>query len=494
MSDQEPCVRFTGWESDEFVSFTRWLLAIGSAVDVEVIGREPILATPVRIHGRPIAGHWEGYRRVIDIITEDGTSYEIGGSNSTRPIASTLIHFRGPFGDFEALRDQELGDCIRNQRHDPMPLLIARRMGHVNDAAVAELIERLDHGTLSLGDDELAIALHLGGTLSDIAVLPLLTRALSHQNEVIRRLAALRFRAFEPIFKTYGEHAPECARAINGLAECVGDDPDWQTRTYAAEDLGYFYNGQAVSALEHALFDDEHSDVRWAAAIALGRTNASNVGPILLAAGEREAATQVRRACLLGLARLVPAMADENVASNFNEVADFALANLHPGVDSSTADFAAALLGELAYPGAANLVARDTILDRILPVLLSGVESADYATKATSAYALGRYVATLLVPPNVKTATIAALEVAGPTDVQGWPDSAYRQWYLAEAAELSRAWRLTTTRPGCFDWRPNTPRLDRGRAPTFMLWRTTREVRRRCRQIFLPRGSLFLSA
>lgn len=431
-------VEFTGWESDEFLSYALWLLDRGVAVRVEVIGREPILATPVQLRGVPVGGDWSGYRRVLTIRTDDGTIYEIGGSNASRPIASTTVRYTWvaddpPLGwDLDGLIGA-LGGSAQNAevlpnlvRMDPQPATVLRGLLSWGIAQFDEL-----------SVPQLVAVIRIVGLLASIETVEFLTQCLRSGEPAVRRQAALRFRGMEHVFKAYPGSNQVMDAAIAELARCVAHDSDDEARIYAAEDLGYFQNPGAVEQLNRSLRADPVVDVRWSCAVALGRTTAPGLLATLLGAASRETEAAVTRGCLLGISRLIPEAAQARDREGIRAAADLAIEILSE-VDRrrTLGDAAAALLGELARPGSFELLPPAWFGDAALDPLANGLSASDMPTRSASAYALGRYVGFGTVPPGILDRVRAAATPVSPEGPLPWPDSAYHQWYLAEMGEL----------------------------------------------------------
>ncbi len=426
-------IRFTGWESDRFVRFASRSLESGVRPHVQIIGREPITSTPMDLYATVERTIWDGYRRILEIRTQNNVLYQIGGSNATRPLAADEVIFRGNFNEtFNLLEDNPqtvVANVFRTASErgarDLYTLgLRIRHGGYYGSEELASLVDAICSEEWP-ADSTIRVSIaELLGIIELPQVIEPLVSLLQDESSTVRVEASLRFRGLEPLIKRLGEGSREGGMAIEALTAALSD-ADEQVRIYAAEDLGYFYNQAAVKKLKEKLADLEEADhVRWATAIALGRTNVRDVGIHLLAALKRDTATPVKQAALLGLGRagrnirelLDP---DELVETLLEHATNSAL-----GVQ----DYAAYCLGEL-----------DVIRPETIQVLTNLLEpTKDVALRSNAALAATKALRNISgandVTGRIAKYLEAALDVDRPT---AWPGSAFHEWYLAAAGELA---------------------------------------------------------
>lgn len=432
-------VNFTGWESDEFLTCANWVRDRAIGARVEVVGREPILATPVHLVGVPLRGEWAGYRRVLVIQTDDGTVYEVGGSNASRPIASTTVRFT--WDSAEAAQRWGRGRVIEvlmdgsAQDMEVLPYVV--RTDRLDHDALHGLVA-WGHGTLDqLRPEQIVALIRVVGVLPSIETVALLSACLSHEDYAVIQQAALRLRGMEPVFKIYPLDHSVMTLAIDRLARAVVELDDAHSRVYSAEDLGYFQDHAAIQRLISALQSDPVADVRWACAVALGRTSAPGLLATLLDSAEREPEHSVVRGCMLGISRVIPEAAQQLDRTGIRRAASLALNILDDDARrSGLGDAAAALIGELARPGSFDLLPGGWFGDVALERLADGLTAPDMPTRSASAYAIGRYVGVGKVPVPILERVEVAASVPSDDEERTWPDSAYHQWYLAEMGEL----------------------------------------------------------
>lgn len=426
---------FTGWESDRFVRFAESLLSQGFFADARVVGREPITTTDVEFFGKVREAIWDGYSRKIVVETPDGITYQVGGTNSTRPIASeTVTFFNIPetleLFKFIELDFNQLLDLIQQQTLDLPFATQALRIKVRQENSVLEekatiaaaLIPQIFRAN-DIVKREIAEVL---GILEIPDVLEPLVEMLTTKNPVVRQEVALRFRGLETVIKGVGEGSPIGQKCINGLALALSDQDD-SVRIYSAEALGYFYNENAIKALVTTLQTDTNPHVRWSSVIALGRTNRVEVIDHLLHALKTDTSIPVQQGALLGLGRIGGKEITEHLTTSTPRLVKIICDKLSgPSVDVQ--DYAAYALGEMSELGSDCL---DELINGLKPekpfqvksnVTLSLTKLLIFNKKDSETKELIRFY----LSEN--------LTAARPS---GWPHSAYFNWFLVGAAELA---------------------------------------------------------
>lgn len=423
-------VAFTGWESDRFVAMALDVLARDAVCPVRVIGREPITSTQVDLSGILTGADWQGYRRVVSFVTAGGTHFEVGGSNSTRPLASEAVIFeavpRALVGD--ALSEQQGVEAMRRAAANGTTLegiLLGLRVGRYSAAAKQEIACLLSPERFATASEQTRmLRARLLGLLAVQEGVEALGVALRDSSPRVRREAALRFRGLEPLIKAVGEDSALGAGAIAALCEATRDT-DEDVRTYATEDLGYFYDDAAIEALRERLEHDDADDVRWAAAIAIGRTNWTEAASCLLAAYRRDTAVPVRRGSLLGLGRLASSLPPR---STLQLELRIAIEQQLERPDGDVKDFAAFALGEVRGAEA-----------EAVGTLQSCLLHAEYTIRSSAVASLtkvaGRDPSSVI---DHGETIVEALRTGVTAEAQdGWPERAYFTWYLSGAGELA---------------------------------------------------------
>jgi len=358
--------------------------------------------------------------------------YEVGGSNSTRPLASDTVEFRDlpsklcpkTYGaeevevflkDLERERESEIGMEMLRQS--------IRAAGFRTEARaliashVSTLLESAH------GEQKRSLA-ELLGLIESPAVLRDMCELLKDASPEVRKEAALRFRGLEPVIKGIGVDSELGELCINTLAGRLEDECS-EVAIYSAEDLGYFYNDKAFSALAAVLCSEERPEhLRWAAAIALGRTNKVQAAEYLIDALERDHAITVKQGAILGLGRIAPRVIESCQTERLRSLLNYQL--LHG--PHSLQGYAAYTLGEL---GSGALGSLDLLLDAML-------QSLPFWVKSNCAISISKLLGHSRVTDSqrniLEDKLTKNLGVARP---QGWPDEAYHKWFLVNGAELS---------------------------------------------------------
>ena len=426
-----PEFAFSGLESDQFVALAKRLLEAGAEAPVEIRGRDPITSTPTVIVGRPVEITDRGYARTLSVRTDRGYFFKVGGTNTTKSIASEEVVFRDV--PLDVVPDVATPDSferwveeLRSESSDAVvraldALTFGRRSGEGADwDALHEELPRLIE---SSSEAVRLRALALIGLLGGMRALPLLSSRLGDPSPLVRRQAALRLRALDAVIADHREH-PDAQACIDALARLLREDPEPDVRIYAAEDLGYFYDEAAIEALRGAIESDECTEVRWAAIVALSRTNAADAISVLLGVLERETDPSTLRAALLGIGRHAPGVLLRD-AAEARRVAD-SLARWIAGFDRAGVDYAIYALGEFGREAASHI-----------DLLLQSMESEDIQVVAPAVMSLSK-----LLPhggtEEVRRAVLQRIrDRLGMPQPAEWPDHGFFRTFLAVAGDLA---------------------------------------------------------
>lgn len=423
-------LRFTGYESDRFVRFANRLRKSRINPFVHVIGREPITTTNISFQGEVIQEMWDGYRRFLVVKTSAGVTYQVGGTNATRPIASeTVLFLDVPYSFLSSHFGLNLDDLLAKYVESPQNssditdiLKYNIRLNMYDDEEKKNIINTMLGFIRSENADIKRDVAELLGLTDSPLVLEPMALLLGDIDRHVRIEAALRFRGLEPVVKSIGEGSDLGQDIIGALIRALGDT-DYEVRTYAAEDLGYFYNEKAVEALLHSLTFDDHEHVRWAAAIALGRTNNQDVAKYLASALEKEKSIYAQQGMILGLgrvgSRITQSELREKLVSNLIDMLTID--------ELSVQDFAAYTLGEIGL----QQESIEALLTKLTPEIPFQVKS-NVILSLTKLISL--YLDNLSVIQVIERNLRENLDVQRPAE---WPSSAYYQWFQSGAAELS---------------------------------------------------------
>jgi hypothetical protein len=270
-----PSYSFTGEESARFARFAQACLALEIEALVEVVGREPLTSRPVNIVGTLTDACLDGYMRYIVIIeNQSGIVYWVGGSNSTRSIATKSIAIE--------LSDLSASNLIGHGNETPLPIPRIRRTHSEQD----ETLWRIENSIYQ----------------KDAKNLTFLLESLLSDNKSVSLESALTLRAFAGFIAESGRRQQTAEDAVLASIHKI---ESWETKAALVEDLGYFGTGSAVLPLSSLLASkDEHDHVRWAAAISLGRL--PEVEPLTsLVSGLSSSHEWTQAATLLSCARQV---------------------------------------------------------------------------------------------------------------------------------------------------------------------------------------------
>lgn len=265
-------VRFSGEESARFTRFAKAALQLHIEASIRVSGREPLTSRPVQLEGDVIDATLEGYMRLIVVRErESRIEYWVAGSNSTRSIAAREVIFE--LTDEQFLRLEQLAATGQMVPGIPSPHEPANSLWRRLDLAPAN---------------------------QDLKTLEFLLNLLPNQNPDVEREAALTIRAYSSFINKGRQLQVETeAQLLRALTEVQ----DLEAKIAVTEDLGYIGTFRSVQALGGLLADrKEHDQVRWAAAIALGRIPNETVVDALLGGLETHH-NWTLAAVLLGLAR-----------------------------------------------------------------------------------------------------------------------------------------------------------------------------------------------
>lgn len=476
---QRIAVPFTGWESHEFVRVAQALSQNGLSPPVKVFGREPITTTEVALAGTVVGASWDKYDRGIIVLSEDGRRYKVGGTNTTSSIACQVAIFtqvpldffgqlvtkselqqllEGPTpmaGDWSrlstrlklTLRVSELVQTIKQRFYMRTPhrleeledLLSVVEVQSANDLPDQETWDQLTTqlAYLIIDTADSAFKQQIAGILVLIAtprVLEPLCQLLEDPDVIVRREAALCFRAAEELLQRVAVEDPALARrCIETVTNALRKDEDSEVRVYAAEDLGYFANEIAVEALIETLERDEDEHARWATGVALARyEDPQRTFPALVSALGRDSSVMVQRSVMLGLGRILARIrAEPWELGSYQPQIDELQRLLHDRVQllhqPALSSYAAYAVGELPNPSSALI---GYLIEALHP-------ETPFAVRSNATLSLSKLASQLLTLEEHTARVVKQLErnlsVQRPSD---YPASAYFDWFLEYAGEL----------------------------------------------------------
>lgn len=267
-------ISFVGEESSRFVRFAQAALDCNLTLKVVVNGREPLTSRSIRFRGIVKSATLDGYMRLISVVDPgSGIEYWVAGSNSTRSIATRDLTFE--------LNDQ---DFARLEAH------VAANRQYVPGVIPA-----------NIPADSIWRRLDAAPNQQDAETLTFLLDSLSNEDQLIAREAALTLRAFASFISKRKLLQVETERR---LLDALNTVSDIEARIAIEEDLGYIGGTpERVERLTSLVGDhQQHDQVRWAAAIALGRIAGHEVVNALITGLESQH-TWTIAAALLGLSR-----------------------------------------------------------------------------------------------------------------------------------------------------------------------------------------------
>lgn len=443
-----------------------------------LVGREPVTSTALLIEGRVTEERHDRYDRGFTVTARDGSTFRVGGTNTTSSIAafftvieapvSLLPHELRSWTDVPAVAEAVAVADAAGDTTDGLRRLASIEYWARSERLVVALQEPLDN-LLPSGKrllEELrtvrvlvppeaatepvwsAVVDHLAsvrttpalraracevlGLLPSRTTLTVLADALRAEEEIVSRSAALALRAMEyELLRLASESPHDRALFVADTRKALEESPDAETRVYIAEALGYFgiEDEDVLGALISALADDQEEHVRWASAVALGRrAHASEAIEPLIACVESEFSERVRRAALLSVGRLLKRssldplgipLPDDKISELERELVD-----MLSGSDEGLKTYAAYSLGELPE------VSPNTI-DRLLENLQAG---GAYSTTAHVVLALSKVLTRQRFEQDQRDALRSAM--ADPTflrDERQHPASSYQEWFTLTA-------------------------------------------------------------
>lgn len=244
-------VSFTGQESPRFVRFGKAILESGVAHSVYVQGREPLTSRTIEIHGTITNAVFDGYIRFIEVIDEGSSiKYWVAGKNSTRSIATNIIEYSIGENTMHLLQE------FAKDKNIYVPF--------VNDSQKEEYVQ-ISKAVANQNEENLEYLLKILGTLDE-----------TNSDILFEAIVGLR---------PYDNFINQKRRRRKKVEDCILITLEKVENTQLVipliEDLGYIgygSDGKAIEELGDFLIDgSNHTHVRWAAAIALGRYNSNNV-------------------------------------------------------------------------------------------------------------------------------------------------------------------------------------------------------------------------
>jgi HEAT repeat protein len=421
---------FSGRESDQLVHYAELLLKAseGAIVPVDVSAREPITTTPIRFTGRLVGWDWKTYRRVILVRGPDSTLFEVGGSNSTRPLAGERIVFPNipETVSQRATSEQAFESLSEDLTQTELDgLVLGLRVYQYSSAAKVRISDKLKKSLKAAKGSSRILAVRSLGLLRIESALTPLAEALDDLDPLVRREAALRLRAYSELIAELGEGHPSVSLVYKKLIERL-IDPDSGVRTYATEDLGYYGGSESFEPLGKTLHSDPVDDVRWAAAIALGRSSWDQSAQLLLDQLRDELSANVRMACFLGLGRLASQLELQR-SPLASKVMSTALQETKNS-ESLARDYSAFAVGEF----------RSHAANEEMRVLVEALSDARLQVKAAAAASLNKLIGSAKTTDETENLLRLALEIepAAPPPHE-WPSRAYYKWALIAMAELA---------------------------------------------------------
>lgn len=272
----EPLCEFA-FQGEESARFARFAQACSDSGIGEVLvrgeGREPLTSRPITISGVLTQCQLDGYIRFITVEEgETGISHNLGGSNSTRSVASRTVTFSLTSEQRKKLKSWAVSAGVF------VPLV---NTTGVRNAAAYRLCEE---------------ALKTQDPQSIRGVLDL----FSCEDPKVRAEAALTVRGVANAIKTNRKLHQVTEKALISLGR---QESDRDTLVAALEDLGYLGEEDSKDFLSQIISAPSSDQACWAAVIALSRLGGdADVWRPLIAALENPQ-EWVRRAALLALAR-----------------------------------------------------------------------------------------------------------------------------------------------------------------------------------------------
>lgn len=266
-------ITFSGEESSRFVRFAQAVLDCNLPLKVRVDGREPLTSRSVRFHGIVRSATLDGYMRLISVVDPgSGIEFWVAGSNSTRSIATRELEFELPDQDFAKLE--------------------------AHAAATGQYIPGVIPANIPA--DSIWRHLDTAPNKQSVDTLNFLLTSLSDEDQLIAREAALTLRSFAGTISKRKILQIEAERHLLAALNIV---TDIEARIAIVEDLGYIGTQERIKTLTILIGDHQQDDqVRWAAAIALGRIGGEEVVEALISGLDSEHTWSVA-AALLGLSR-----------------------------------------------------------------------------------------------------------------------------------------------------------------------------------------------
>lgn len=425
-------LRYSGLESDQFVALARKIIDLKSPILVTVEGREPITSVQARIVGTPIATVFEGYRRTLRIETSRGQIFDVGGSNTTKSVASEKVTFHAvPSSVVPAWATRESLNSWLKELEIPEVAQAALdaisaglRASFFEETECVAILSALSLPARSRNPDVRSAAVGVIAQIGGEDALGYLSDALVDPEDRVRRQAALRLRGVESLIRV-SKNLEKARKCVDALALALARDSDEQVRIYAAEDLGYFYNEGAQTALRHALSADKSHDVRWACAVAIGRSNDPQAVQLLRGVLDTEDSPSIRKAAYLGIGRHASDLVLRDNDAARSVVAD--LAKVIELGDSAGRDYAIHALGEFGDPAAPYFESLfEVIKSKELEVLSCAVMTVAKLMPFTTGTPDAR--------GKVLTHLRLHLSISEPTS---WPELGFFRSFLATAGDLA---------------------------------------------------------
>jgi hypothetical protein len=285
-------IRFGGEESARFSTFAGALDEQRIEAYVTVKGREPLTSRAIEVEGTAGKGVLNGYQRYF-ILREKGSEveYQIAGSNSTRSIASSQVDF--------ALADEDFGELVGH----------ARATGTVVPGCGLE-------GPWF--PQEFVSIDQMMSSKNEANARRLLSYLFASDEKVVRE-AALALRGFASVITQSNSLQADAEGALIGT---LCRTPSRDNRVFIVEDLGYVGTTASFEPVSDLLGNaNEDADIRWAAAIALGRLPARGL-PIEsliqgLLNGLNKSGLWTKAAVLLSLSRRANPLSQDVLESCF---------------------------------------------------------------------------------------------------------------------------------------------------------------------------------
>lgn len=445
---------------------------------VRVVGREPVTSTAVFLDGKIVESRHVMYDRGFTVRSGSGADYKVGGTNTTSSIAALMTVVSVPdgllgnpidswasmFQRMEAARGADVNTIkhlllsgevwLRRRR-------IARSLKQTLDAYMPQagsLLDTVDanHETvidIGSGDAEGMISrveeillefpqvtgegVRLISLIGHRSCLEWIIAGCMSSSEERSRACSLALRSFEFEFQSARVSSPATARAwISDAAMALTSTSDAETRVYLAEDIGYMgpESPPALDSLKHALLSDECMDVRWSAAVSLGRASSSTgevIDVLSRVVKASDTHPRVVKSALVSIGRLLHrAKLDLTgaglAAVDVTEIAEQISSRLVDS-DPTVKAYAVFALGECP-----------TLSDQWLEEVSSFL-SIDEPYVLVAHAVLALYKATtsaeIRLPLRLHVITAVSELISMPFD-QGHPGSSYHEWFLASAWKL----------------------------------------------------------